>query len=622
MATRRSMIIGAAAVAGSAGCVNKPCDPPAPPSAAAENPLIDGHCHTFNVTDLSAVRFLSYVLAKHYPEVAETRLKTQLYAPEDPDAIDALMQAALDVLGAGSAPTAVEERQLLQGVLGFGRGAVGGPRPLDPEEDRQAMLARAAQLLDGKRFNTLNALGEARLRAAILRAAGNKGVKIEGVAPASAKPSSRTLAEAAFSDSGGRDKGVAMEGAFGDIYLPGVFNFIAQLKRFRHCEVDTLAGLHRKAGQEPRLIAPAMVDFGRWLRDDPAAGSSFVEQAKLWPLISRRPGGPAVHGYVAFCPLRQVEFDKKRFGAGEKQIHTACDADPLAVVRTALETQGFIGVKLYPPMGFRACQNAKLDWALYPYPKKVLQDVFGEEPPPGAETAARSRELGEALDGALDRLFDLCCELDAPIMAHGGNSVGANRRTGDLADPYFWGQAMLDRAKRNRPTPRVMLAHFGGFDYRSADPASPSVGPDGKLPWEATWEASTVRFIDAHPEHRLYADLSYFTEALGSGAPDIGHDFGRLSAHPLMRDRLVFGTDWVMLAKERGVPGYGRSVRAFLTQAFDRDIAAQIMRRNFLTYSGLAQPPGGGDSPAFQRISRIYGGDPRLLDRLRLACSG
>ena len=29
---------------------------------------IDGHCHLFNAKDLSTVRFLSYVIAKHYPK--------------------------------------------------------------------------------------------------------------------------------------------------------------------------------------------------------------------------------------------------------------------------------------------------------------------------------------------------------------------------------------------------------------------------------------------------------------------------------------------------------------------------------------------------------------------------
>jgi hypothetical protein len=39
------------------------------------------------------------------------------------------------------------------------------------------------------------------------------------------------------------------------------------------------------------------------------------------------------------------------------------------------------------------------------------------------------------------------------------------------------------------------------------------------------------------------------------------------------------------------------------------------MRRNFLTYAGLA--PGG---PTFQRIARVYGGDPALIARLEAAC--
>jgi hypothetical protein len=63
---------------------------------------------------------------------------------------------------------------------------------------------------------------------------------------------------------------------------------------------------------------------------------------------------------VGFDPLRQALYDHRR---------SAGDWDPMAVVRRAIEvkqvlaggstktTGGFVGVKLYPPMGFQAIDN-------------------------------------------------------------------------------------------------------------------------------------------------------------------------------------------------------------------------------------------------------------------------
>src|SRR5262245_66397170 len=65
--------------------------------------------------------------------------------------------------------------------------------------------------------------------------------------------------------------------------------------------------------------------------------------------------GPRVHVFVGFDPLRQALYDHHQRKGGDK--------DPMAVVRRAIEvhqilvgnstktTGGFIGVKLYPPMG-------------------------------------------------------------------------------------------------------------------------------------------------------------------------------------------------------------------------------------------------------------------------------
>lgn len=124
---------------------------------------------------------------------------------------------------------------------------------------------------------------------------------------------------------------------------------------------------------------------------------------------------------MAFCPLRQVKYDRDCF-APKGAIKTACNDNPLEVVELALSRGGFLGVKLCPPMGFAAANNEKLAReGVLKVPVDVLNDVFGGDNSVYRE--AGSIELGKLLDGALERLYALCRKYGAPIMAHGGNSI-------------------------------------------------------------------------------------------------------------------------------------------------------------------------------------------------------
>src|SRR5205814_1201277 len=81
------------------------------------------------------------------------------------------------------------------------------------------------------------------------------------------------------------------------------------------------------------------------------------------------------HGLVAFDPLREIEADgtvddasplpPPRGVTWEDRLTETADAGGTAtvkgsfvVVRHAIEQAGFVGVKLYPPVGFRPALNA------------------------------------------------------------------------------------------------------------------------------------------------------------------------------------------------------------------------------------------------------------------------
>jgi hypothetical protein len=134
--------------------------------------------------------------------------------------------------------------------------------------------------------------------------------------------------------------------------------------RNRYELAEELDQLHGKVGQKSRIVlmTPAIVDFSKWVEDEDQL--SIEEQVDVMARIACRRDGPRVHGFVGFDPLRQALYDHHQ--------RKPTDKDPMAVVRGAIEvdrildgtltktTGGFVGVKLYPPMGFRAIDNKHL----------------------------------------------------------------------------------------------------------------------------------------------------------------------------------------------------------------------------------------------------------------------
>lgn len=604
MLTRRSLLATVAATF-LAAC-HRICQPLTLPTPSMGPMIVDAHNHLFNVTDLSAVKFISDVLLHRYPELSKFVPRDMLLAPDEPTFLDRIVAVLLALVGTGSAPSAVTETMLLQGKTPI-HGKAGEDKEVIPVETlREITIGQVADLLGNKRING-DAEAEAFVRDTVIAAVKGGGKDISKAGRAERLAIARSAL--AMADDG------AVSGAEARrrLDIAGIFNFIGQLRRFRHCLVEELTMLHRNAGQNPLLLAPAMVDFGRWLRDDPEERSTFVDQVKLWREISIRHSGPAVHGYVAFCPLRQVLYELGQFQPGGTLAQVTCRDNPLEVARDALENNGFLGVKLYPPMGFRPARNAER-WAEgLRFPKKILEDAFGKgaaEPP---VVEKNSRRLGALLDGALHKLYVLCAKLNAPIMAHGANSNAAYQDSGAFADPGYWKPVF------NMPAaPAIMLAHFGGFADRTVGEPQPE-DPASTLPadlsgrFRCSWEASVARYVQDNPGKPVFADISMFTELFLYGREPYLTLFRELDRrYPRMKEHLVFGTDWLMLAQHSFAKDFDRGVRDFLKSAFDSDAHVEaIMRNNFLRFSGLT-----AGSAAHDRITRVYGADPILHERL------
>jgi predicted TIM-barrel fold metal-dependent hydrolase len=368
--------------------------------------------------------------------------------------------------------------------------------------------------------------------------------------------------------------------------------------RNRYELAEELDQLHGKVAQKSRilLMTPAIVDFSKWLEDDDQL--SIQDQVDVMARIACRKDGPRIHGFVGFDPLRQALYDDNR--------GSAPDGDPMAVVRRAIEvnhiavskstkvTGGFIGVKLYPPMGFRATDNKHLPDANFNEPAYLRSSDTG-----------LGSDIGSKLDAALAKLYSWCSANNVPIMAHTSHSFGPNTDYEARADPVFWAGVLKQDAF---PRLRINLAHFGHFNN-----AVQHVRPQDRV--DKCWEWTIGKILTNSAE--AYADISSLGEILKTGpSRKIVECMKAFKEHfPDSDERLLYGTDWSMIAQEERFPKLFSSrpfpdVMIFFLKAVGySDLQIEgIMFRNAVRFLGLgkAERERFGEKSTRARLEKFY----------------
>jgi len=368
--------------------------------------------------------------------------------------------------------------------------------------------------------------------------------------------------------------------------------------RNRYELAEELDQLHGKIGHKSRIVlmTPAIVDFSKWLEDDDQL--SIQDQVDVMTRIACRRGGPRVHGFVGFDPLRQALYDHHRRGPA--------DVDPMAVVRRAIEvhqivvgdstktTGGLVGVKLYPPMGFRATDNRHLPDASFNEPAYLRSPDTG-----------LGSQIGSKLDAALWKLYTWCSDNNVPIMAHTSHSFGPNSDYEDRADPIFWAEVLKQNAF---PRLRINLAHFGHFN-KAVQYARPQNYVD------KSWEWTVGKILISSAE--AYADISSLGEILKTGSSrKIVECMKVFKEHfPNSDERLLYGTDWSMIAQEERFPKLFSSkpfpdlMILFLRAVGYNDAQIEgIMFRNAVHFLGLgkAELDKFGEKSTRGRLEKFY----------------
>ena len=208
--------------------------------------------------------------------------------------------------------------------------------------------------------------------------------------------------------------------------------------------------------------------------------------------------------------------------------------DHFELMRRAIEEQGFVGVKLYPSLGF---------------------------------------EVGT---DAMRAVLEYCREMDVPIVVH-CTAGGFNRdaATAGYAHPKHW----LELFVGSDDPLRLCFAHCGGWGgFCEQDPD------------QVEWAETILSYMSEYPG--VYADLAYHVEMMLRGGDAEATYFEALKrllggAH---RDRILFGTDSWLLRLNVDDAAYWRYFEAKCTKAqFTRLASTNPMR--FLGIPGTDEPP-------------------------------
>lgn len=321
------------------------------------------------------------------------------------------------------------------------------------------------------------------------------------------------------------------------VNMAGVLQWAVLMTRDRRYIWGRARDLYGKQ-DEARIFCNYLVDLGMWLNDPGVPEQSTMrDQIELAWRLAQDQRDVLVLNFVPFCPLRAA-MDQ---------------GQAMAKVQHALLNRGFAGVKLYPSMGFRPDDNSGISFS---HANRAVRAA----PPPR-----------RALDQALAGLYRWCEDHDVPIATHGSHSMGAGPGTEAYCAPWLWRDVLAAH-----PRLRVNLAHFGGF------------GAHNPQAWQEQLAALMREDIN------LYFDTGYWDEASTSATAEIAKAQQFLARAETGWRRMMYGSDWHMIARERVQTGYHGQLRGFIG-AVARDDPQRIhdiMGGNAMRWLGLDRPEG------------------------------
>lgn len=308
----------------------------------------------------------------------------------------------------------------------------------------------------------------------------------------------------------------------------------------------------------PTTIVNLLVDYDEWLGDSPAPGSEADAQIALWDRMRAAYSGSIdIRTFAGFDPLKDG-LERRGFRAA------GAPPGPTTFERHAIGwREGRVhGFKLYPPMGFRPIGN---EASMFRGKRRALQVVRARL----AECGLAWDALPALLNDSLDALYGYCARHRVPILAHAMHTNDASRCSGILAAPSGWIEVL---ARHDRGL-RICLGHFAeSKDFLPAARRLHAGRPVHRRNWPFY---GTDRLLRGNGERdsKVFVDLGDMIEFLDErkGLDRAAAFFTALRAYCEDNDRrceyVMFGTDWIMLERERRSEVYVARVRAGMAAA-------------------------------------------------------
>ncbi len=353
-------------------------------------------------------------------------------------------------------------------------------------------------------------------------------------------------------------------------YISQFCKWVGTATSYHSTLADELTGAFGESvPDELRIMTPAIVDFGPWptadwfLYQDKPKLRTVEQQAKLLEKISLvRRSGRAVHGFIGYDPWSDLENGGKSY-----------------TVTTAIESQGFVGVKLYPPMGFLPLGNAAMPNSAFP--PKLVQ-------------LCRPRPVGQAVDEKLAKLYHYCDGKGLAIMAHCADSIGSHPGYAKRSGPDNWGRVL-----RDFPNLRVNLGHFGGIWDFFLDPTC-------RQSSNTDWPQQIGAMVQQY--NNLYFDVADFSGVLDRwysekcATKDILDNITALvQLYPDMESRIMYGSDWMLLDREPRNEGYYDAMRNKFSGVLGAGAVDGFLGQNAARFLGLHQ-----GQPTRARLEKFY----------------
>lgn len=339
-------------------------------------------------------------------------------------------------------------------------------------------------------------------------------------------------------------------------WLPTARRAVSWAKLFGRSRLDLVADLVRTFDDEVDLYTPMLVDLGTGVGD--VAKTTVAQQVELYEKISRASmlgvlpgiGKARLHPFVGFDPLREL-----------RARPTKPILSPLQVVQDAVLRYGFVGIKLYPQMGWRPSGNQSS----------------------GALTA----EDAKALDEIVDELATWCEQQNVPLTAHCSNSNYAHKDYGAPGAEYGRPEDWFPILERH-PRLHLNLGHFGG--------AREDETPDG-WPWRIARKVGSAA--------GLYADVGNHRvddEKILAAYFDMLEEMWSADDTATMADRLMYGSDWFMEALNPEHNRFLTVYRSAFEGRFGPGPTENFLGKNALRFLGFDDP----DNLNAQRLAARY----------------